>query len=161
MSTADQHHRIDYIEFNVASIAGLFPFHGQANYAAAKAGVIALTKVLAKELARRKITVNKHTVTLTERRMTGLEIKQAAKNQGAAVEVDFQLSVKHGNRYEVVGDGDPIAVHAGQEFLAVAVEAFFERPQPLRRRHRELYDTLRDYFAQDPAAWEDALGRRA
>jgi 3-oxoacyl-[acyl-carrier protein] reductase len=43
---------------NVASIAGLHPFHGQANYAAAKAGVIALTKVLAKELARRKITVN-------------------------------------------------------------------------------------------------------
>jgi 3-oxoacyl-[acyl-carrier protein] reductase len=43
---------------NVASIAGLFPFHGQANYAAAKAGVIALTKVLAKELARRQVTVN-------------------------------------------------------------------------------------------------------
>jgi len=43
---------------NVSSIAGLHPFHGQANYAAAKAGVIALTKVLAKELARRKITVN-------------------------------------------------------------------------------------------------------
>lgn len=43
---------------NIASIAGLFPFHGQANYAAAKAGVIALTKVLAKELARRGITTN-------------------------------------------------------------------------------------------------------
>jgi 3-oxoacyl-[acyl-carrier protein] reductase len=43
---------------NIASIAGLFPFHGQANYAAAKAGVIALTKVLAKELARRLITAN-------------------------------------------------------------------------------------------------------
>jgi 3-oxoacyl-[acyl-carrier protein] reductase len=43
---------------NIASIAGLFPFHGQSNYAAAKAGVIALTKVLAKELARRGITVN-------------------------------------------------------------------------------------------------------
>jgi 3-oxoacyl-[acyl-carrier protein] reductase len=43
---------------NTASIAGLFPSHGQANYAAAKAGVIALTKVLAKELARRRITVN-------------------------------------------------------------------------------------------------------
>ena len=36
----------------------MFGFHGQANYAAAKAGVIALTKVMAKELARRKITVN-------------------------------------------------------------------------------------------------------
>jgi 3-oxoacyl-[acyl-carrier protein] reductase len=43
---------------NIASIAGLFPFHGQANYAAAKAGVIALTKVLSKELARRQITAN-------------------------------------------------------------------------------------------------------
>jgi 3-oxoacyl-[acyl-carrier protein] reductase len=43
---------------NTSSIAGMFPAHGQANYAAAKAGVIALTKVLAKELARRRITVN-------------------------------------------------------------------------------------------------------
>jgi 3-oxoacyl-[acyl-carrier protein] reductase len=43
---------------NIASVAGLVGFHGQANYAAAKAGVIALTRVLAKELARRRITVN-------------------------------------------------------------------------------------------------------
>jgi 3-oxoacyl-[acyl-carrier protein] reductase len=43
---------------NIASISGIAGFHGQANYAAAKAGVIALTKVLAKELARRSITVN-------------------------------------------------------------------------------------------------------
>ena len=43
---------------NIASIAALFPFHGQANYAAAKAGVVALTKVLSKELARRQITAN-------------------------------------------------------------------------------------------------------
>src|SRR5262249_21140710 len=43
---------------NIASIAGIVGFHGQANYAAAKAGVIALTKVMARELARRQITVN-------------------------------------------------------------------------------------------------------
>jgi 3-oxoacyl-[acyl-carrier protein] reductase len=43
---------------NIASISGEIGFHGQANYAAAKAGVIALTKVLSKELARRGITVN-------------------------------------------------------------------------------------------------------
>ncbi len=43
---------------NISSIAALTGFHGQANYAAAKAGVIALTKVLSKELARRGITVN-------------------------------------------------------------------------------------------------------
>ena len=43
---------------NVASVAGLVGFHGQANYAAAKAGVIGMTRVLAKELARRQVTVN-------------------------------------------------------------------------------------------------------
>ena len=43
---------------NVSSISGMAGFHGQANYAAAKAGVIALTKVLSKELAKRRITVN-------------------------------------------------------------------------------------------------------
>jgi 3-oxoacyl-[acyl-carrier protein] reductase len=43
---------------NIASISGVAGFHGQANYAASKAGVMALTKVLAKELARRQITAN-------------------------------------------------------------------------------------------------------
>lgn len=43
---------------NLASISGTVGFFGQANYAAAKAGVIALTKVLSRELARRNITVN-------------------------------------------------------------------------------------------------------
>ena len=43
---------------NISSISGVAGFHGQANYAAAKAGVIALTKVLSKELAKRRITVN-------------------------------------------------------------------------------------------------------
>ena len=43
---------------NVASLAAVMGFFGQANYAAAKAGVIALTKVLSKELASRSITVN-------------------------------------------------------------------------------------------------------
>lgn len=43
---------------NLASIAAVMGFFGQANYAAAKAGVIAMTKVLSRELARRNITVN-------------------------------------------------------------------------------------------------------
>jgi 3-oxoacyl-[acyl-carrier protein] reductase len=43
---------------NIASVAGLTGFHGQTNYAAAKAGVIGMTRVLAKELARRQVTVN-------------------------------------------------------------------------------------------------------
>ncbi len=43
---------------NMASISGFVGFFGQANYSTAKAGVVALTKVLSKELARRNITVN-------------------------------------------------------------------------------------------------------
>jgi Mlc titration factor MtfA (ptsG expression regulator) len=46
------------------------------------------------------------------------------------------------------------------EFLAVAVEAFFESALALRERHREVYTLLRDFFGQDPAAWDDARGLR-
>lgn len=42
----------------VASVAGLNPNPGQANYAAAKAGIIAFTKSVAREIASRNITVN-------------------------------------------------------------------------------------------------------
>ncbi len=43
---------------NFASISGSLGFFGQINYAAAKAGVMGLTKTLARELARQQITVN-------------------------------------------------------------------------------------------------------
>ena len=43
---------------NLASVSAAIGFFGQANYVAAKAGVAGLTKVLARELAKRRITVN-------------------------------------------------------------------------------------------------------
>ena len=43
---------------NITSPSGKYGFEGQANYAAAKAGMVALTKTLSKEVARRNITVN-------------------------------------------------------------------------------------------------------
>jgi 3-oxoacyl-[acyl-carrier protein] reductase len=43
---------------NIASLSAVMGFFGQANYASAKAGVVALTKVLSKELARQNIRVN-------------------------------------------------------------------------------------------------------
>ena len=43
---------------NISSVVGIKGNPGQVNYAASKAGVIGMTKSLAKELAARKITVN-------------------------------------------------------------------------------------------------------
>jgi len=43
---------------SIASIIGLMGNAGQANYAASKAGIIALTKTVAKELASRNINAN-------------------------------------------------------------------------------------------------------
>ncbi len=43
---------------NIASVAGIHGNSGQANYAAAKGGVIAFTRTMAKELGSRQITVN-------------------------------------------------------------------------------------------------------
>lgn len=43
---------------NIASLSALLAPKGQTNYAAAKAGVVALTQSLAKETARAGITVN-------------------------------------------------------------------------------------------------------
>lgn len=43
---------------NVASLSGIKGMPGQANYSAAKGGLIAATKALAQEVARKRITVN-------------------------------------------------------------------------------------------------------
>ncbi|HMO56171.1 MAG TPA: 3-oxoacyl-[acyl-carrier-protein] reductase [Roseiflexaceae bacterium] len=57
---------------NIASVVGLAGNPGQANYAAAKAGLIGFTKSVAREMASRAITVNAIAPGYIETEMTGV-----------------------------------------------------------------------------------------
>ena len=69
---------------NVSSISGTFGNAGQANYSAAKAGVVGLTKTLAKEWGQFKINVNAVAFGFVETRLT------AAKEEGGSIEREGQ-----------------------------------------------------------------------
>ncbi len=48
---------------------------------------------------------------------------------------------------------DPYGAQDPAEFFAVATESFFECPRDLRREMPEVYEQLRRFYRQDPAAW--------
>jgi 3-oxoacyl-[acyl-carrier protein] reductase len=69
---------------NVSSISGTMGNAGQANYSAAKAGIVGLTKTLAKEWGQFKINVNAVAFGFVETRLT------AAKEEGGTFEREGQ-----------------------------------------------------------------------
>ena len=69
---------------NISSVSGILGNAGQANYAASKAGVIGLTKTMARELGSRGITVNAIAPGFVDTEMTEVlseELKESACKQ--------------------------------------------------------------------------------
>jgi 3-oxoacyl-[acyl-carrier protein] reductase len=73
---------------NVASIVGIIGNKGQANYAASKGGLIALTKSVAKELASRNILVNAVAPGFIETEMTAAMTAEARTVLGQQIPLE-------------------------------------------------------------------------
>jgi 3-oxoacyl-(acyl-carrier-protein) reductase len=95
---------------NISSIVGVIGNFGQANYAAAKAGMIGLTKTLAREYARKGVTVNAIAPGFIKTRMMA-DIPPKA--------MEAVLGMTPVGRL-----GDPMEIGAGVLFLASPSAAF-------------------------------------
>lgn len=67
---------------NITSISGVMGMAGQSNYSASKAGMIGLTKALAREVASRKVTVN------------ALALGMVATDMANALDENYQAKVR-------------------------------------------------------------------
>ena len=81
---------------NVSSTSGVMGNPGQANYAAGKAGVVGLTKSLAKEWGQFKINVNAVAYGFVETRLTAAveEQEEVVEKAGHEIELGIPRSVR-------------------------------------------------------------------
>jgi len=85
----------------------------------------------------------------------GLPLLKSATAERAWIDA-FNEAFERINRLLEIGKRPFLEAYgatAPEELFAVAVEAFFETPEALRREEPALYAVLAKYFHQDPAAW--------
>jgi 3-oxoacyl-[acyl-carrier protein] reductase len=102
---------------NIASVSGIIGNFGQANYSAAKAGVIALTRVLAKELSGRNITANAVAPGFIETDMTAA-LKPEIKEKAMAI-----IPLKRFGKPEEIADAVSWVASPGASYLTGQVIA--------------------------------------
>jgi 3-oxoacyl-[acyl-carrier protein] reductase len=73
---------------NIASVVGITGNKGQANYAASKAGLIGLTKSVAKELASRNVLANVVAPGFIETDMTAAMPEEARRGMAGAIPLE-------------------------------------------------------------------------
>ena len=85
---------------NISSVSGILGNAGQANYAASKAGVIGLTKTMARELGSRGITVNAIAPGFVDTEMTGVLSEEIREN---CLQTDYPGTIWKTGRYRECG----------------------------------------------------------
>jgi NAD(P)-dependent dehydrogenase (short-subunit alcohol dehydrogenase family) len=140
---------------NILSTAGLYGNYGQASYAAAKAGLFALTRITALEMARSNVTCNA-VAPFAHTRVTDI-IQPANEEQATYKERAMKVSPDHVARF-VAYLGLPEAQHvSGQLFGVRGREIFlFSQPRPVA----ELVDETEDWQPHSIAHAMSALEER-
>lgn len=118
---AEAGREVDRKVVNISSVSGTVGNAGQANYSAGKAGVIGLTRALAKEWGRYKVTVNAVAFGLIETRLT-----TAPAHGGASIDIDGrQIAVGiNPEAFKAVGKMIPLGRAGTPEEAAGAVYLF-------------------------------------
>lgn len=118
---------------NISSVSGTNGNIGQVNYAAAKAGLIGLTKTLAKEWGRHKVTVNAVAFGFIETRMTAAsDEKQSLTIEGRTIPSGIPTKVVEGVRATIpLGRAGTADEAAGGVYLLCAPESDYITGQVL------------------------------
>jgi NAD(P)-dependent dehydrogenase (short-subunit alcohol dehydrogenase family) len=139
---------------NILSTAGLYGNYGQASYAAAKAGLFALTRITALEMARSNVTCNA-VCPFAHTRVTDI-IQPANDEQATYKERAMKVSPDHVARF-VAYLALPEAQHvSGQLFGVRGREIFlFSQPRPVSELADETEDWQPKSIAHAMSALED------
>jgi Mlc titration factor MtfA (ptsG expression regulator) len=100
-----------------------------------------------------------HKLDMGDGLVDGTPVLATAEERQRWIEVCTEVyeQVREGRAGELL---DPYAGVNPGEFFAVATETFFDQPVELEQAHADLYDVLRDFYRQDPAARARRPGSR-